>query len=213
MSVSELTPIQDSAFLDRIDFKLNIPTPNASMCADILRRGYLDIPVGYLSPAPNAPYDLSAPPPPQIEETPRPGRTPGPHFHADGSRANSFAYLKAAVAAQLLPPDTALLRFGPAAPHPAVALWRLARRCTDLSARALERLPLLSLVQRDAADAWPCPLDEALAALERVVEQEVAVVRKRGRQLGDSADAQVADHADGSGEKKTAQAAWGSSKE
>ena len=188
---SNIIDSMDEAFIDRIDFKLNVPMPNAVTCAEILRRGYFDIPMGYLGPAAGMPLQSAHAEAMTTED----GQTitfeeflcrkfPGPYFRGNGEQANSFACLKAVVEEQLLHPDMALLRFGPVSDHPAVRLWRIAQRCTQLSARTIERLPMLSLVQRSVNDQWPCPLDEAISALGRVVEQEVAVVRKRSGAVG-----------------------------
>ena len=173
------------AFIDRIDFKQYIPPPNAETCVEILRRKYFKIPMGYLGPARDLPL-LSAHAEMMFTEAGQPipfedflhRKVPGPHFRQGGEKANSFEFLKAVVKEQLLASDTALLRFGKGSSHPSIRLWRIAQRCVGLSARTIERLPMMSLVQRSYEDLWPCPLNDALDALERFVAQELAVVNR-----------------------------------
>ena len=175
----------DLAFIDRIDFKQFVPPPNAETCVEILRRKYLEIPTGYLGPA----QDLSFASDHAEMMFTEAGQSiafddflhrnvPGPHFRQNGEKVSSFEFLKAVVAEQLLASDTALLRFGKSSSHPAIRLWRIAQRCVGLSARTIERLPMMSLVQRSHEDLWPCPLNEALDALERSIAQELAVVNQ-----------------------------------
>lgn len=49
-------------------------------------------------------------------------------------------------------------------------LWSIAAKSTNLSARTLRRLPVVSLAMYARLD--PCPIDEALGALAQAVEDE-----------------------------------------
>lgn len=66
---------------------------------------------------------------------------------------------------------------------PGSRVWTLAQKCQGFSGRTLRRLPILGL----AMYTWggDCSLDDAVAALEKAVEQEVLVreiKEKRGRE-------------------------------
>ena len=181
---------QDPAFLDRVDIKQLIPTPSPAAIYNIFRSCLNELVRSSLvSPADTLqiPSEIRTPAASSSSPSKRstraktygkakqqkppllaPSSSPGPWSliaTANESAIPTFAEMKVRSSTQPNPQS------------PAERVWALAQTCEGFSGRTLRRLPILGL----AMYTWggDCSLGTAVSALEKAVEQELMVVKRK----------------------------------
>ena len=115
--------------IEPIGFIQHVPSPSAESYGEILRRCFLEMPAGYLSPDKQFPAPCAR----DKEIFTKRGQSiaykdfiyrgvPGPHFTKDGKQASSFTHLRALVRAQLPSSCVAILPSKQSSRHPAVRI-------------------------------------------------------------------------------------------
>ncbi|KAA6412170.1 MAG: pachytene checkpoint component Pch2 [Lasallia pustulata] len=171
LCTSNLIEAMDSAFLDRVDIKQHIPQPSATARYEIYRLCYLELAqAGLIAPVQDYEEDDAGAENGDVERN-----SPGTVTGATRWRVLNEDALPVYHMMQLQywrdqNPDSVARK-----------LWAIAEKSDDISARTLRRLPALALAMYTNSD--PCPIDEALTALSRAVEDE------RSSRLGARKDA------------------------
>jgi hypothetical protein len=186
---------QDPAFLDRVDIKQLIPTPSIAAIYNIFRSCLNELVRSSLvNPSETVPN------PPEARKSRSmlaASSSSSPPKHTTRSKTYGKAKLqKSAVQAPTSSPEPwnlintknedTIPTFAemkvrssthPNPQSPAERVWALAQKCEGFSGRTLRRLPILGL----AMYTWggDCSLRTAVSALEKAVEQELAVVKGR----------------------------------
>jgi energy-coupling factor transporter ATP-binding protein EcfA2 len=173
---SNLIDAIDSAFLDRVDIKQVVPCPSPAAIYNIFRSCLNEL---VRSSLVNASTSARAGKPPAINVAPV--MPPAKVATTNGVSKNKRKRSPSPPTSSPSPPEPETIptfsemkvKFSNQPTSPARRVWTLAQRCEGLSGRTLRRLPILGL----AMYTWGglCSLPEAVAALEKAVEQEPAV--------------------------------------
>ncbi|KAK5164019.1 uncharacterized protein LTR77_010110 [Saxophila tyrrhenica] len=181
---SNLIDAIDSAFLDRVDIKQLIPAPSPAAIYNIFRSCISEL---VRSSLVDSSKPATPPPPPSTppNRTTRatnnnkskkrklaPART-DPEPASSSSVDSSWSVVSQP---EIIPTFSEMkVKYESQPASPACRIWLLAQRCHGLSGRTLRRLPILGL----AMYTWGglVDLEEAVAALEAAVEQELMVVK------------------------------------
>ncbi|MCJ1469013.1 hypothetical protein MMC07_007645 [Pseudocyphellaria aurata] len=153
LSTSNLIKAMDTAFLDRVDLKLHVPQPSTQARYEIFRTCYLELArhgiIARVQPQNSMPSRMLEfrPHSPELEN--------GAQTLDDRSLPDY---------------NSVYLNHWDDESSIAWILWKIAERSTNLSARTLRRLPTLSLAMYTRKE--PCPIQEALAALDYAVQDE-----------------------------------------
>ncbi|KAL6716190.1 hypothetical protein ACLMJK_005756 [Lecanora helva] len=164
---SNLIKALDPAFLDRVDKKQYVPLPNAEARYEILRIRCLELAkCGILAPIKD----------PMCSDS---GSLSVPEDGSSPSRSNGHHPQFRPLTPDVLPPyNRMMLRYFPDETSWPRKLWNIAEKNENLSGRTLHRLPILSLAMYARQD--PCPMDEALDALSRAVDEEMNAAKETG---------------------------------
>lgn len=186
LCTSNLIEAIDPAFLDRVDIKQLIPSPSPaaiynifrSCLNELVRSSVVDPAAGQVSsrtlalttPTKTA-ADISKPAPRSTRSTKaKASSRPKTSSNLPTSSPEPWNV----VSAPTIPSFAEMMVYQSARPtSPGSRVWTLAQKCQGFSGRTLRRLPILGL----AMYTWggDCSLDDAVAALEKAVEQEVLV--------------------------------------
>ncbi|KAL8856608.1 MAG: hypothetical protein Q9178_006763 [Gyalolechia marmorata] len=154
--------MRDSAVLDRIDVKQYIPVPSVRIRYEIFRRSYLDLleckviaPLGQINEMDEDLLDYPS------DHT----SLGGGDFATQPSEAlPTWDAMQDAIGLNSRALESSI-------PY---RLWKLAEKCSALSGRVLQRLPMQAIAMHTKFD--PCSHEEALHALSRFVEEQQIVV-------------------------------------
>ncbi|KAK5124835.1 hypothetical protein LTR16_003448, partial [Cryomyces antarcticus] len=152
--------VQDPAFIDRVDIKQHVPNPCPPAIYSIFRSCFnelirCDIVTANLSPPPTVTDDVRSESLVQLPPSSSPPESSW--VILDQASIPSFTEMNIHLWNQ---------------PHsPARKLWHLAQRSEGVSGRTLRRLPFLALALHTYSET--CDLNEALAALDLAINEEI----------------------------------------